>query len=60
VGKDAQERGKGTTLFCVWDAKVEASFVNSVKGSLYVSLLFEGDLEIATVLWSGLRKQCET
>jgi hypothetical protein len=50
VGTDEQERGQSTALFCVWDPyKGGTSFVKSVESCYYVSLLFEGDLEISTV-----------
>jgi hypothetical protein len=68
VGTDAQERGHSTALFCVCralmypalDVKGATIFVNPVEGSLYVGLLFEGYLEISTVLWSGLHNQSVT
>jgi hypothetical protein len=42
------------TPFCVWGSYIPGavshtgtSFVNRVEGSLYVNLLFEGELEIS-------------
>jgi hypothetical protein len=66
VGTDTQKRGHCTTLMCgvlIWpalDAERMTTFVNPVEGHLYVSLLFEGELEISTVLWSGLYNQFVT
>jgi hypothetical protein len=58
VGTDTQERGHCTARFCVRGPYIAGA--GRRKDDIYVSLLFEGELEISPVLWSGLHNQSVT